>query len=423
LQTDAANGETSVWKLAFWGTARDARSLDRIQQLYPFTLAGFCEKKKWDKKMPRQGAELRQYDDKEEVIYCEELKGKNRFDSYTFNKLIKDSLHFSLPDETLFPIPDDLCYVRERGGMSGLVINRPPHLMISATWKNFLIYSEKYFAIPPRQMGIAAPDGDKEQLRALAVYLGSSLVDYFVFFQVPEWGVYSDFPHVALRNVRTVPTPDFTPKQVSALSKLHRELVSEKTDFRLESYGGSPNTAKQRLIDKAVFEALNVPDDLRLLIEDFRDTRLPLDKGRSVLDKLGKCPSATELQSYGHTLKDELERFLLGEARVSVDLLASPDLIRCEVKLHSNGHRVAQTVNVGNATGHHQTRQLLRSLREQLGEEFSQWVYVDRNLRVFKDDAVQIFKAPRLMDWTRTQALNDADDVIAEILTNGKPAR
>jgi hypothetical protein len=63
---------------------------------------------------------------------------------------------------------------------------------------------------------------------------------------------------------------------------------------------------------------------------------------------------------------------------------------------------------------------MLRSLREQLGERFSQWVYLDRSLRVFEGDAVQIYKAPRLIDWTRTQALNDADDIITDILASGE---
>jgi type I restriction-modification system DNA methylase subunit len=423
-QSDAATGETSVWKLALWGTVRDARALERIRQLYPLTLEGFCAKNGWGKKMPREGAQLRDSDSDETVVYCEELKDKKRFDSDKFNQLITSGLHFSLPENALVPIPDHSCYVRKRGGMSGLAVNSPPHLMISATWKNLLIYSEEYFAIPPRQMGISVPsegkEQGKEQLRALAVYLGSSLVDYFIFFQVPEWGIYSTFPHVVLRAVRSIPTPDFTGEQVAALAKTHRELLQEEKRFRLKSHTDEKG-AKQRLIDAAVFETLNIDNDLRLLIEDFRDTRLPLDQGHSVLEKLGKPPSIKGLQVYGRTLRDELERFLLDEARVSVDMLASPDLIRCEVKLHTNGGRHSSTVKVANVTNGHQTRHMLRLIRDRLGERFSQWAYVDRSLRTFEDDGVQIFKAPRLMDWTHTQALNDADDIIAEILASGEP--
>ena len=30
---------------------------------------------------------------------------------------------------------------------------------------------------------------------------------------------------------------------------------------------------------------------------------------------------------------------------------------------------------------------------------------------------IHICKSPRLIDWTKTQALNDSDDIIAEILS------
>ena len=110
-QSDAATGETSVWKLALWGTPRDARALDRFQQLYPLSLARFCEKRGWGKRMPRQGAELRHRNDKEEKIYCSELKGQKRFDADKFNRVVKGGLHFSLPKKPsrTFQIPNVTC--------------------------------------------------------------------------------------------------------------------------------------------------------------------------------------------------------------------------------------------------------------------------------------------------------------------------
>jgi hypothetical protein len=424
-QSDAASGETSVWKLALWGTPRDARALDRFQQLYPLSLARFCEKQGWGKGMPREGAQLREHGSKEELIHCKELEGKKRFDPDKFNKVVKGGLQFSLPKGALTGIPDAECYVRKRGGLSGLAINHPPHLLIPASWKNFLLFSEEYFAIPPRQIGISAPKKDAETLRALTVYLASSLVDFFLFFQVPQWGVYADFPRVVLRAVRTIPTPDFNKSQVISLAKTHQEILrlegaANEEIFQLESEDSTSDADKQRLIDKNVFDALGVPDDVRVLVEDFRDNRLPLDKGASALKKLGKRATIKELQAYGRTLRNELERFLLGEASPCVRLLAADDLICCELQLLPSGTHQSQTVEVINADDNSKTRGNMRKLREQLSERFSQWAYVDRSLRVFGEDTVQIFKSRRLMDWTRTQALNDADAVIAEILSDGE---
>src|ERR1035437_9386654 len=424
-QSDAASGETSVWKLALWGSPRDARALDRLQQLYPLSLARFCEGRGWGKRMPRQGAELRHRNDKEEKTYCNELKGQKRFDADKFNKIVKGGLHFSLPKRALTDIPDTECYVRKRGGLSGLAINHPPHLLIPASWKNFLLFSEEYFAIPPRQIGITAPKKDAETLRALTVYLSSSLVDFFLFFQVPEWGVYADYPIVVLRAVRNIPTPEFNKDQVISLAKAHREILrlekgSTEEIFKLESDDAISDAEKQRLIDKNVFDALSVPDDIRVLVEDFRDNRLPLDKGSSALKKLGKRATIKELQAYGRTLRNELERFLLGEARPCIRLLAADDLICCELQLLPAGTHQAQAIEVINADDNPRTRGNMRKLRQQLSERFSQWAYVDRSLRVFREDTVQIFKSHPLMDWTRTQALNDADAIIAEILADGE---
>jgi hypothetical protein len=428
-QSDAITGETSVWKLALWGTPRDGRSLERLRQLFPLSLARFCEKRRWGKSMPREGAQLRDITNvkkdkdnkpKEELVHSKELKGKQRFNPDKFNKLVKTGLQFTIPKQALTDIPDHECYVRKRGGLSGLAINRPPHLLIPASWKNFLLFSEDYFAIPPRQIGITASQSDTEVLRAVTVYLASSLVDYFVFFQVPEWGIYGTYPIVVLRAVRAIPTPDFTDKQVKELAKLHRELLLEEKSFRLESEDAQRIVEKQRLIDESVFKALDVPEDVRVLVEDFRDNRLPLDNGVSALKKLGKFPNTKVLQAYGRALRDELERFLLGEAHPCIRIITAEDLICCELRLLPAGSPATQTVEVLNANENSKGSSALRELRKQLSERFSQWAYVDRSLRVFKDDTIQMFKSPRLMDWTRTQALNDADAIIAEILAGGE---
>ena len=428
-QSAAATGETSVWKLALWGTPRDGRSLDRLRQIYPLTLAEFCEGRGWGKKMPREGAQLRdpakakKGEDgkpKDTLVCCEELHGQKRFDPEKFNQLAKARLQFTLPKQALTAIPDNACYIRERGGLSGLAVNHPPHLLIPESWKNFMLFSEDYFAVPPRQIGISASEGHSETLRALTVYLASSMVDYFVFFQVPVWGVYSTYPIVVLRAVRAIPTPDFSEEQVKALAKLHRDVLDEERAFRLESDDAPSTVNKQRLIDRGVFEALDVPDDVRVLVEDFRDNRLPLDNGVSALKRLGKFPNQRELQAYGRALRDELDRFLLGEAHPRVRIVAAEDLICCELRLLPAGTSAPQTIEVLDVDASPEGRAALRQLRAQLSEKFSQWAYVDRSLRVFGEDTVQLFKSPRLMDWTRTQALNDADAIIAEILAGGE---
>ena len=418
-QSDAATGETSVWKLALWGTPRDGRSLDRLRQLYPLTLTEFCKQRKWGTNLPCQGAELRNPEETTDRLKpCPELRGKKQFNLKAFNKRAGSAFLFHVPKEFFETIPDNKCFVRR--GLRDIGINKPPHLLIPETWKNFMVYSDEYFAVPPRQIGVSAPPNDADVLKALAVYLGSSVVDFHVFFHVPTWGLYTDYRLVVLKAVRAIPTPDFNVEQVKALAKLHREILEEERSFHLESDDAPSTAVKQRLIDKGVFDALDVPEDVRVLVEDFRDNRLPLDKGVSALKKLGKFPNQKELQAYGRALRDELERFLLGEAHPIVRIIAAEDLICCELQLLPAGSSASQSIDVVDAEESPKGRAAMRKVREQLSEQFSQWAYVDRSLRVFGEDTVQVFKSPRLMDWTRTQALNDADAIIAEILAGGE---
>jgi hypothetical protein len=59
---------------------------------------------------------------------------------------------------------------------------------------------------------------------------------------------------------------------------------------------------------------------------------------------------------------------------------------------------------------------LLRTIRQNIREQLSQWVYVQRGVRLFDGNRILLYKSPRLIDWTRTQAMNDANDIIGQAL-------
>lgn len=64
-----------------------------------------------------------------------------------------------------------------------------------------------------------------------------------------------------------------------------------------------------------------------------------------------------------------------------------------------------------------QNGRAFHQLQQNLKQEFSQWVYVQRELKMFGPSSISLYKMPHLINWTRTQAMNDADDIIAETLS------
>jgi hypothetical protein len=61
----------------------------------------------------------------------------------------------------------------------------------------------------------------------------------------------------------------------------------------------------------------------------------------------------------------------------------------------------------------------LQTKRKQLLEERAQWVYFNRNLRVYRGHQTYLFKPLQRFHWTESVAMMDASDIIAETLGAG----
>lgn len=408
---EAEQGETSTWKYALWGTHRDKRAIERLQYMFPTTLEQFCEQKGWGTKLPRQGAEL--CDDPEKPIA--HVKGLKYFNSEMFNDL-KPAYHFSIPSNVLLEIPHD-AHIR-RGEEALRMTTNAPHIIISKGW-DFVLYSEEDFIIPPQQMGIVGTEEDTDYLRTLALYLSSSLVRYYLFFHVPEWGFYRQRESVVTTEVRKIPTPTFTPEQAQKLAALHKEIAhTEEREIKYTHAVDELHAHLQQRIDDAIFETFHIPNDIATLVTEFIDVRLLLDGSKEALQRITQPPTQEALLAYAHELRDELDGFVVDDTRHAVTMTWSKELIECAVELTKGTAPIAiteESVVKGDVT----IANVLQELQENTNQQFSQWVYVQRGLRLFDGPRILLYKPPRLIDWTRTQAMNDATDIIGQAIVAG----
>jgi hypothetical protein len=236
--------------VALWGTHLDVRTLERIKRIFPNSLEECCEAWGWGSQYPQQGAELKSAEEinGEKVLYLPELSELLTFDTKLFNQ--KPRHRFSLPPRALQR--NDKPYVRRPGGLQ---TRYAPHIILSAGW-DFIVYSDQDFIIPPRQMGISVPPEDSLKLKALASYLASSLVRYYLFFQVPEWGVFRQRESVVVSEVRKIPTPQFTEAQIQALAAL-QEHVANQEMLRVTNEPQHANTIQRKLQESIDIEVYN----------------------------------------------------------------------------------------------------------------------------------------------------------------------
>jgi len=451
--SETETGEARVWKLAFFGTFQDKRAIESIKKLFPLTLSSLCSRRHWSFS---QGAELRngKMPTKYKLQAIDDLKGKKRFQREVMTKAL---YRYSVPLYALGDIPDEMCYIRKRGGEKGLSLTQAPHIVISPSWGSYATFSDADFLIPPRVIGIAGPEKDANILRALALYLNSSLVSYYLFFHVPEWGVFRNARYVTLRELKKVPAPDFSSEQIGELVALHHRLVDgerqsiseafskmhslqmellnlqqaeladdraisdllskasneQKTQIEKEIDAFHENA--RRMIDEKIFDLFDIPEDIRMLVTDFVQVRLLLDRP-AAFERVIREPDERELLDYARELRDELDGFVGEDTHHDISITYSPDLIECIIDVVDTNTPITldlSRVRPGDLTSSRILTELSRNLREQV----SQWIYVQRGLRLFDGPRIHLYKSPRLIDWTRTQAMNDAGDIIGEVLT------
>lgn len=448
---DAETGETLVWKIALWGTFQDKRAIESIEMLFSTTLEDFRKQRNWPP--ISEGVQLRNKQESTEILKeIGELKGKNRFQREVMRKSL---FRFSVPQDALSKIPDEMCSIRVQGGDVGLQLTQAPHIVLSPGWGSYVTFSEADFLIPPRVIGIAGPEGDANILRALTLYLNSSLVSYYIFFHVPEWGVFRNARYITLSELKKVPVPDFNLGLVEELALLHQRLVDDEQQIisevitkvrNLQMELSSPQQAEpfddiaellskmpkeqkaqverevdafhvnaQSMIDERIFDLFDIPEDIRTLVADFVQVRILLDRP-AAFEQIIREPAEQELLDYARELRDELDGFVGDGTHHDINITYSPDIIECIIDVVDTDTPItldASRVGPGDITSARVLSELSKSLKEQV----SQWIYVQRGLRLFDGPRIHIYKSPRLIDWTRTQAMNDAGDIIGEVLT------
>jgi hypothetical protein len=190
-----------------------------------------------------------------------------------------------------------------------------------------------------------------------------------------------------------LPIPDL-------LSKMSKEQKAQ-----VENEANAFHEHARRMIDEKIFELFAIPEDIRLLVTDFVQVRLLLDRPTTFKQVIREP----------RELRDELDGFVGENTHHGISITYSPELIECVIDVVNTDTPItldSSRVRPGDVT----SSRILSELSESLKEQVSQWIYIQRGLRLFDGPRIHLYKPSRLIDWTRTQAMNDAGDILGEVL-------
>ena len=426
LTVEAIDGDALTWKLAMWGSYRDRRLLESVKDQF----AAFGQLAASRHITALEGFQLRDQSSTEAKIFIEELVGQH--------ELVTDSLRqfgylFTFPSLALRKIPSNRAYLRKRGGIKPLDVCRPPHVIVSSSRK-YAVFSNEFIAIPPRQIGIAGPSQEAEFLKLLSIYLSSDFAIYHQLLCAPRWGIHISDSNLSTLKVLPTPLEQLSKDEIADWLELHAQLVaatrlvlSEQKAVRRNQPLGLFDTHSNskdldglvRELNERVYQLLNLRETERLLVEDFVHFKRFANKGK-VVEVAAGIPTYEELGQYGRVLTQELDNFFEDEPnyRHAIKLYRDPTTRSgmIEIRSHCNS---ANPIAPEVIAASEQLATEFARIRELVRDQRAQWLYFDRNLRIFEGTTTFLLKPLQRIHWLRSQALLDADAIISDILTQG----
>jgi hypothetical protein len=257
------------------------------------------------------------------------------------------------------------------------------------------------------------------------LFLSSDFAFYHQFLTSTQFGVQSG--RATLNALREIPIPieSLTSSHSTKWTDLHARLVGatlnrfESDQAPLFSRSEGAISDEEKLLDELnqlVSRALGLTDLEQSLVHDLVDIKLQLNDGklgRGAVDQ----PSAADIKRYAQHLKMELDTFtegvLPGTHKVEVLLDDESALLAIELNKSQHSKDIIRIYRAGQAESSE-----LAKMRKRLRREFSQWVYFDRNLRIYEGNRTFVLKPLQRFHWTVSQAVSDASDIIAEIVND-----
>jgi Eco57I restriction-modification methylase len=417
-----ASGDGLPWKLATWGSELDVRLLRRLAHRFP-TLQQLEDE---DRLVVSQGLELRAksgQENQEALELVEEVVGEKRLEV----EALKGLRHvFAFPQEAIVDVEPELKYGRKGRITSPLLVCQPPHVIVSEA-RYFAVYSEQFLIVPHPQIGLVSPAQDKDFLKTLSLFLSSDFVFYHQFLTSSVFGVKRD--RATLHALRTLPIPfaECNRAELAPWVNLHARLIkveprqlgarSISARQQLSLFSSNEDDSLQPLLHELnmmVYDSLRLDAREQALVHDLVHVKMELNDGK-IGEPAVRKPQEAELYTYAVRLKNELDGFV-GDAlpkQHQVDVVYDDASGMICVNLVRDEQRARQ-VTVSSANKEIATQ--LEKTRQRLRKERAQWVYFDRNLRIYEGTRTFVLKPMQRFHWTESQAMVDARHIIAETL-------
>ena len=407
-----------IWKKHHWATERDARLIDRLASL-PRLRDIVRQVREQGSAKPWLIAEgfqpIGENDDPKEGTLLE-------LPSKLFIEASSKLIDLLILEEECGELESNPVEVRNKSNKNTAVF-RGPHVLVSKGF-NRVAYADFHVSFRHALRGITGPSEDDAKLAFLAAYLRSPLARYYLFHTSSNWGIYR--PEVHVHELLGVPfllpeqhsNPDRATEIVEQVKSLIDRAKSAIRENLLERQSEIANV--KRSIEELVNEYFDVLPPEAVLVDDTSMVIIPSIQPtyRKMPVETVKPASFTDFKKYQETLCGLLNRWggTSGES-VSSQVISSSEMGIAIAVVTKSAHDSSEP---SIQEDEKQLIDVLSRIRSMISEK-SPSIEVLRGLMVFDGDKLYLVKQISRRFWTRSAALNDADQIASSILMSAVP--
>ena len=399
--------DTKIWKIAMWGGMND---WELINALDGKNFGNLLSQNEFDK-----GLGLQFFDKSTKSPITDNNITRNyikpqlieRFSS-TFFSTLNDGLtedskriyayYYKISIDSLPPIN-----VFRRLGQKRAF--KAPHIVVKeglSNWEICASYLDKDCSFNSKVIGIHHPDS--QLLKGIVCFINSKFALYYIFLTSASIGIERE--EIKLNELYNLPLflelEDFY--NLSQLYDSHIKDSLFSREQRIEELG--------QMVDEYIFQKLSSFKQIEnRIIQDFILHTIPLL--RKDTEAIGINPNARNICEYTESICAELNDFLDGQ-----DLFANATVYNISrftplmmIKISHDSVK-NELITSDEAVGSE-----LKKIDQLLWEKKSQNIYFRKKLNYKKGNDIYIIRPNQRRFWSRSMALEDASELILELLT------
>lgn len=372
--------QSIIWKLGMWGNVNVLRLLQKLA--YRPSLAMSLIRENW---IVGKGMNCDRNHPDVKPQYLVRLDSVDRY-YMDEHALVKNEKFYRKTQEGLFEPPFVL--LKESARSTGMVCCLYGGRGLSTTSTFVLNHS------------------DREKKIILTAYLNSKLANSLLFWTSSTWGIERD--RLQKDEILSLPSPFevLDAERTRKIVDYFNEIIELKQQILHPDISSISNS-----IDKLFYEAFDLTEDERVLIEDSYQYDLDLfyKEKKSIALKRAHDEDALE---YAEWLCKDLNGYL-SDSQLSVSAKvyedAPNDVLRMIVLRFGEGYSI-EKVKARNL------HDVLKQLNKSLLERNQTSLYTQKILKYYDEATVSIVKPNSKRYWSRTQAMDDAFVILSDIL-------